>query len=307
MKTKLTFSELSKFRNLSPVSCDELKEYIGGGDGKGISSAYSLSEYRDMGYAFTRGWVRFDEDKVAYLTETYLDYCKHNNYNGGSDNYSNSGYSGSSYYGGATDYSGSSDSDWYDETNKKISDIISEFPCSTRMEISFNIVYSSVIDSPGKYNAWDNTLYIRDITYDVIYAECLHAIQEKEELCGNNHAAREYQEHVIGDFENYRRSWKNAITHTGEPHVDISPLSNCRTVRGSDYEYEFDEWVSYCYDPNTDEIDMHEFMGKVKRFESLFQSSHSDIPGYQGYIPSDYNYNWREMFEIMGFKIKDEK
>ena len=306
MKTKLTFSELNTFKSMIPVSRDELNEFLGGGSGCGISSAYSLSEYRDIGNSFVRGWVRFDEDDVRYLTQPYSVYC-------GSSDYSGSDYSGSSDYCGSTDYSGSSEYSGssctysYEETCLIISDLIAKLPEEARTLFQYiDAGYNNCIPSEGRYYPDEKTIFLNKLDYNTLFRECVHATQDIYGLGGNNHAAKEYQEHIIGDLEKYRqqiiKSEQNLANNTpGQgPRAEPGPLSGNYSTSQSK---EFQDWIEECVDPITQEIDMTVFLPKANKFVSQFQSKFPENKGYQGYIPEDYDYNWVEILQHIGFKI----
>lgn len=284
MNTKLTFSELKNFKNMSPVSHKEQQEYIGGGNGSGISTAYSLSEYEELGYSFTKGWVRFSDDDVRYLTQDYYSYC-------GGSSYSGSDYSGTSGYGGSTDYSGSSysgssdysGSSYYNELNdiyQQISNLVSQLPSCIRDALKYvNIEYDSELGSAGRYYAAANTIALKDITYDTLYRECIHVVQQEYHLGGTNHSALEFQEAVIGDL----MGMKEGIAGN---------------MRGGDSD-EYGYWMANCIDEHG-EIDVCEFINGVERFLPEFQAKYPNASGYQGSVPSDYNYNWAEMLWRLG-------
>ena len=338
MKTKLTFSELNTFKSMIPVSRDELNEFFGGGCG--VNSAYSLSKYAEMG-GFANGLVQFSPDDVCYLTQDYNDYCGCNDYSGsgysGSSEYSGSsdypgtsGYSGDSDYSGSSEYSGSSSYsgfsfsynscnyyNWlggsaysYDEAYSIINNMVDQLPSIVRDNLfsKVSIEYNSENRSPGSYNEKYDTIILKDLSYDALFAECVHATQDQENLGGNNHAAKEYQEHIIGDIQRYIRGLDKIHSHDIDEHasIDIGVSYTSRTVQDSDGSTaaDFDDWLEACIDKKTKAINMSAFQSKVKEFEQAFQSCHPNTPGYQGDIPADYNYDWEQMFRKMGFNVK---
>ena len=318
MKTKLTFLELNTFKSMIPVSRDELNEFFGGGCG--VSSAYSLSKYAEMG-DFTNGLVQFSPDDVCYLTQDYNDYC------GGTD-YSGSGYSGSSEYSGSSDYPGTSgysgDSDYsgssdgsgnssysgisfsynaanyysgasaysYFEAYSIVCNLVDELPPCVRDRLSnVSIEYNSCNSTPGSYSFQNDAMSLRKLAYTTLFAECVHVTQDQTNYGGENHAAREYQEHILGDLEAQRRFIVNDCGYS--PHtVDL------------EHDDGYSDWLQSCIDEDTGEVIMSTFLERAGEFETQFMSSHPDNNGYQGNIPSNYNYNWQEMLRELGFKIR---
>ena len=311
MKTKLTFSELNTFKNMIPVSRDELNEFVGGGDGSGIRNAYSLSEYINIGDSFIKGWVRFDDDDVRYLTQNYNTYC------GGSNDYSGSDYSGtssyggssdylgtSSYggstdywgassYGGSSDYSGTSSYDgspgywgafsYYSDLDDKyieLSNLINQLPSSIREALRYvDIEYNPGLETAGRYYAVTNTIVLSELTYTALYRECIHVIQNEYHLGGAIHAAKEFQEAVLGD------------------------LMVVKDERSGGYkcanDQEYGQWLQNCIDING-EIDVSKFINGVEYYFQEFLKKYPNISGYQGSVPSGYNFNWTEMMWRLG-------
>lgn len=314
MRTKLTISELNNFKSVIPVAFEELKDYVGGGNGNGISTAYSFSEYRDMGWSFTSGWVRFSSDDVRYLTQNFYEYCGNSSsggyvnstYNCSCNGYSNSSYSGGSYFTGSSEYFGSFDTYSYDESCMIISDLIAELPQTVRGVFQYiDAGYDDCIPSTGRYYPEEKSIRLKELNYNTLFRECVHATQDIYHLGGDNHAALEYQEHILGDLEQYRqqiiKSQANMSSGQG-PRVEVGPLGGDYKTTDSD---EFAEWIESCMNKDTQEVNMTNFLSGVNNYVSQFQSSHADKSGYQGDIPEDYNYEWREMIQAMGFKISE--
>lgn len=210
----------------------------------------------------------------------------------------------SANYSGASAYS-------YVEAYSKICDLVNRLEPIVRDNLfsKVHIEYNCCNHSPGSYSDENDTITLRDLSDEALFAECTHATQDQLNLGGKNRAAREYQEKILGDFKARIRTLDSQANYSqGQgPRGYPDPVTRYNTVRSSDSTTfnEYAEWVEGCIDNKTKEIDMSLFLPRAREFEGAFQSFHADIPGYQGDIPQNYEYNWRQMFKNMGFKIKN--
>ena len=292
MRKKITLSTLKELSDA--ISRDDLANYFGGGSGTSYRDPYTFSEYMALGWAFQRGWVQLSEGNISYLTQNYPSYC-------GNSTYYCSGYDGSTNYWGDEWYNNSwgyygSSATPYDNAYMKISQLVNQLPTDLRARL-FNVAfeYNSVILNPGQYDPQTNVIYLKELSYDALFRECVHAIQKNEGYCGTNHAAKEFQEHVIGDIM--------SIYCSENSPLDKSPsIPNIHTVFNMDFEssneVDWSTWICKCV--TADGLNLSLFLSGVNNYVSDFQKSHSNIPGYQGYIDCDYDYDWAEMLEIMG-------
>lgn len=121
--------------------------------------------------------------------------------------------------------------------------------------------------------------------YTSLYGEVIHAIQDKYEYCGDNHAAIEYQEHVIGDIEYILSGRAGAL----------------RTIFNQDYPSNYPNWINNeCFNESYTALNLNKFLNGINNYISDFQKNYSNTASYQGNIPSDYNFNWVEMFQKLG-------
>ena len=292
MRKKITLSTLKELSDA--ISRDDLANYFGGGSGTSYRDPYTFSEYMALGWSFQRGWVQLSADNISYLTENYPSYCGNSAYCCSSYDGSTK-YWGSSWYNNSWGYHGTSASP-YDSAYLKISELVNQLPADLRARLS-NIAfeYNSVMLDVGQYDPQSNVIYLRELNYDALFRECVHAIQKNGGYCGTNHAAKEFQEHVIGDIMSIYRSLNTPLDKTHEP-------LNMHTVFDFDYEsnneMDWDTWINKCV--TKDGLNLSLFLNGVNNYVSDFQESHPNTPGYQGYINHDYDYDWVEMFKIMG-------
>ena len=291
MKRKITLSTLEELSGA--ISHNDLANYLGGGSGTSYRDPYTINEYMALGWSFQRGWVQLSDGNISYLTENYPTYC-------GNSTYCCSGYEGSTNYWGNSWYNNSggyhgSSASLYDRAYIKISELVNQLPAELRARLS-NIAfeYNSVMLDVGQYDAQSNVIYLRELNYDALFRECVHAIQKNGGYCGTNRAAKEFQEHVIGDIMSIYRSLNTPL--------DKTPEFNMHTVFDFDYEsnneMDWNTWIYKCV--TKDGLNLSLFLNGVNNYVSDFQESHPNTPGYQGYINHDYDYDWVEMFKIMG-------
>ena len=284
MRRKITLSTLNELSCV--ISHDDLACYQGGGSGTSYRDPYTINEYMALGWSFQRGWVQLSDGNISYLTENYPTYC-------GNSTYCCSGYEGSTNYWGNSWYNNSggyygSSASLYDRAYIKISELVNQLPAELRARLS-NVAfeYNSVMLSSGQYDPKSNTIYLQQLDYNTLFRECVHAIQENEGLCGTNHAAKEFQEHVIGDVCSHYYYERNN-----------KPIPNESTAGTSESTKEWSLFLYDCVDSNG--VNMKEFLNAVNNYVFMFQQGHSTISDYQGYISPEYEYNWAEMFRIMG-------
>lgn len=304
---KLTRKSLDELAQRMPVLSEKVQSsFIGGGNGL-KKDPYTMSEYRAMGYAFEYGWVLLDgKFTPEFMTENYYEYY----YDFMSD------ASGSHYWDNSGSYSGNSGgleivitpnkgipfensgsygiSGSYNNKNRSsstylansISDLENHLPPELRMRLDGKIAisYKSNLGEPGRYNV-GGIITLGILSLDALLGECVHAIQDFYDYGGDNHAAKEFQEHVIRDIY--------AMLYNCEISSRTVPLS---------YSSRFCDWLESCTDKNRG-VDMHKFNQGISRYLSDFQKSHSKTERYQGQVPSDYDYNWEEMFYLMGIPM----
>lgn len=280
-KKKLRKETLVELAKRMPV-LNEKKQvaFVGGGNGT-RENPFSLSEYMDLGDLFQTGWVDFP-DSISYMTCPYGEYYS----SSGLDVTSGCDYE-SGLFGDSGSYGGSgSENNFPLSPFETINELFNQLPNIIKTSLSdVNILYDPTLSSPGQYLSNLNVIYLKDLNYDVLYGECIHAIQEKENYCGNNHTAREFQEHIIRDIMSIYRNIEEGVSFG--------------YVTTSDNNYE--RWINNCINENG--VNINSFLGGVNEYISHFLEYKSNVPQYQGGIPSDYNFNWVEMFQAMGIPI----
>lgn len=297
---KLTTEHLSFLSYpLNTLSLNQQCQIIGGGNGTSLNDPYSLEEYKQLGLTFTKGWVDFGEH-VSYLTENYYSYTNtpfedYDHYSTCSDMFNGDwNVSDSSYYSYNSDYCELPQSN----NDIKINALYNTLPPQLREAISgINIIYDENLTSSGCYNAATNTICLRVVDYDTLFREAVHAVQDLQKLCGDNGAAKEFQEHVIGDIQ-----FIVQLYYTNDGHGGSTTTFNggvCKSVN----EVEFEQWLLSCLDEQG-VLKLSDFLSKINNYLIDFQNSHQNTSGYQGEVESDYNYCWKEMFDIMGIRYK---
>ena len=287
MRRKIKLSTLEELSGV--ISHQELKNYFGGGSGTSYRDPYTFIEYMSLGWSFQRGWVQLSADNISYLTENYPSYCGNSAYCCSSYDGSTN-YWGSSWYNNSWGYHGTSASP-YDSAYLKISELVNQLPAELRTQL-FNVgfEYDSSMESCGQYRSDSNSIYLRVLDYNTLFRECVHAVQANKGYCGSNHAAKEFQEHVIGDVGAIYRSLNSRYSGYATS-----------TVYG-DYPSGYDTWIANCIDENKG-VNMSRFLAGINNYVLDFQRSHSDTKGYQGTISENYEYDWAEMFRAMGIPI----
>ena len=286
MRRKIKLSTLEELSGV--ISHQELKNYFGGGSGTSYRDPYTFIEYMSLGWSFQRGWVQLSADNISYLTENYPSYCGNSAYCCSSYDGSTN-YWGSSWYNNSWGYHGTSASS-YDSAYLKISELVNQLPADLRARLS-NIAfeYNSVMLDVGQYDPQSNVIYLRELNYDTLFRECVHAIQKKDGYCGTNHAAKEFQEHVIGDVRSHYYYERDGKEYPSDKTM------------GNYMDSEIDDWSLWLYDCVSEKgVNMSRFLKDVNKYVFAFQKGHSAISGYQGYISPDYEYDWEKMFRMMG-------
>ena len=302
---RLTRKSLSELAQKMPVLSENVQSsFIGGGNGL-KKTPYTMSEYKAMGYAFDYGWVLLDgKFTPEFMTENYYEYyydfmsdTSGSHYWGNSGSYS--GYSGNSEvvvtpnsgipfenigsYGISGSYYNKNRSSSTYLANS-ISDLENHLPPELRMRLDGKIAISHNpnLGQPGTYKV-GGTITLGTLSLDALLGECVHAIQDIYGYGGNNRAAKEFQEHIIRDV--YSMIY------------DVIPAQ--RATSSSNYR----NWLEGCIDKNRG-VDMRKFNQGVSRFVSDFQKTYTSTPGYQGNVPSGYDFNWEEMFYLMGIPMR---
>jgi len=277
---KLKKLKLNDLRNeVLLISDDEMCRLVGGG------SEYDggwLPEVVCYGiYTYDGGWF---DDVYSYGNSGYTNfwYFYFNNNGTALTNYYD--YGGYSYHGvgGSSDLGGGGGGNSYYPI---LGGLINQLPQHVRMDLSHvRISYDPTLSKEGRY--YENTceIKIKTLDYSTLYGEVIHAIQHKYGYCGDNHAAKEFQEHVIGDIELLMSGRGGAM----------------RTIFNNDFPSTFDEWISECFNDDASSLNLNKFLNGVNNYIYDFQKSHDNVKEYQGYIPRDYDFHWIEMFQKLG-------
>ena len=285
---KLTRKSLEELAQKMPVLSEEVqRSYIGGGSGT-YDSPYTFEEYLNLHnptqvyYLDADGNLCYDFPDVVVIGQSN---CTGNSNYGSGSIYSNSNYGSGSIYSNYGNESGNS-YHYGSESNSLfeiINQLANQLPDETQTILfGVNIFYDSTLEASGQYHSYTNVIYLKDLIYDTLYGECVHAVQEKKGYCGDNHAAREYQEHIIRDIMSIYRSYSGDIPYGYKTSNDdhyIRWINSCISERG---------------------VNLLLFLGGVNMYIPYFFEYKSNVPQYQGEIPSNYDFNWWEMFKAMG-------
>lgn len=301
---KLTRKSLDELAQRMPVLSENVQSsFIGGGNGS-WENPFTFGEYKDLGSLFTEGWVDLP-DSISLLKHPYDYYFGDSGYDmlsflGGSGYDGASGYWGGSGYDGASGYwDGESYDSYYSEGNpdaNNLDELIALLPTSLwdKLEGKVYVRVDPKLGQPGKYKS-GGRITISSLDLDALLGECVHAIQDFYGYGGTNHAAQEFQEHVIRDIYFMIYDKKN----------NTNTYGSSRTVMGN-FTSNFDSWLGSCISDigiGIVGIDIQKFKRGINKYISDFQKAYALTPEYQGNVPSNYNYDWEKMFRIIGISI----
>lgn len=140
-------------------------------------------------------------------------------------------------------------------------------------------------DRNGIYNANKITLDSKHVNYETLFAEAMHAVQDYLGILGYSNA--EFQEHVAKDM--YFR-------HTGKGHAISTTW---------DEDNKFSDFMKNSFTSETnDTIDINRFLEEVPNQIEGFKERYKNYPKYSSNFKDDFNYNWIDLFNILGIPLK---
>ena len=149
-----------------------------------------------------------------------------------------------------------------------------------------------IIKRDGRYFAEKNKIYLDSKKVDerTMFSEVVHVAQDYLGMTGIGKSNLEFQEHVIKDL--YYSQKLRKIFGEDSPYEHTASTDN-------DYiflmEIAFDEKGI---------LDLNKFLTGINNFISSFQEEYVPSNSYQTPAVKDFNYNWRELFDIFGIEYK---
>ena len=140
-------------------------------------------------------------------------------------------------------------------------------------------------DRNGIYNANKITLDSKHVNYETLFAEAMHAVQDYLGILGYSNA--EFQEHVVKDMY---------FKHIGAGHAISTTW---------DEDNKFSKFMDNSFTSKTnDTIDINRFLEEVPNQIEGFKERYKDYPKYSSNFKDDFNYNWIDLFNILGIPLK---
>ena len=140
-------------------------------------------------------------------------------------------------------------------------------------------------DRNGIYNANKITLDSKHVNYETLFAEAMHAVQDYLGILGYSNA--EFQEHVVKDMYFKHIVAGRAISTTW------------------DEDNKFSDFMKNSFTSETnDTIDINRFLEEVPNQIEGFKERYKDYPKYSSNFKDDFNYNWIDLFNILGIPLK---
>ena len=140
-------------------------------------------------------------------------------------------------------------------------------------------------DRNGIYNANKITLDSKHVNYETLFAEAMHAVQDYLGILGYSNA--EFQEHVAKDMYFKHIGAGRAISTTW------------------DEDNKFSDFMKNSFTSETnDTIDINRFLEEVPNQIEGFKERYKDYPKYSSNFKDDFNYNWIDLFNILGIPLK---
>ena len=140
-------------------------------------------------------------------------------------------------------------------------------------------------DRNGIYNANKITLDSEHVNFETLFAEAMHAVQNYLGILGYSNA--EFQEHVVKDMY---------FKHIGGGY-GISTTW--------DEDRKFSDFMDKSFtNKNNDTIDINKFLTEVPNQIEGFKQRYKDYPKYSSNFKDDFNYNWIDLFNILGIPLK---
>ena len=140
-------------------------------------------------------------------------------------------------------------------------------------------------DRNGIYNANKITLDSKHVNYETLFAEAMHAVQDYLGILGYSNA--EFQEHVVKDMYFKHIGAGRAISTTWDEDNKFSDFMD----------------KSFTSEAN-DTIDINRFLEEVPNQIEGFKERYKDYPKYSSNFKDDFNYNWIDLFNILGIPLK---
>ena len=140
-------------------------------------------------------------------------------------------------------------------------------------------------DRNGIYNANKITLDSKHVNYETLFAEAMHAVQDYLGILGYSNA--EFQEHVAKDMYFKHIGAGRAISTTWDEDNKFSDfMKNSFTSEANDT------------------IDINRFLEEVPNQIEGFKERYKNYPKYSSNFKDDFNYNWIDLFNILGIPLK---
>lgn len=140
-------------------------------------------------------------------------------------------------------------------------------------------------DRNGIYNANKITLDSKHVNYETLFAEAMHAVQDYLGILGYSNA--EFQEHVVKDMY---------FKHIGAGHAISTTW---------DEDGKFSNFMNNSFTSETnDTIDINRFLEEVPNQIEGFKERYKNYPKYSSNFKDDFNYNWIDLFNILGIPLK---
>lgn len=140
-------------------------------------------------------------------------------------------------------------------------------------------------DRNGIYNLNKITLDSKHVDFETLFAEAMHAVQDYLGILGYSNA--EFQEHVAKDM--YFR-------HIGVGHTISTTW---------DEDGKFSKFMDNSFTSKAnDTIDINRFLEEVPNQIEGFKERYKNYPKYSSNFKDDFNYNWIDLFNILGIPLK---
>ena len=144
----------------------------------------------------------------------------------------------------------------------------------------------------GRYYARDNKVYLdsEHVNEYTLLSETIHAVQDYLGMTGIGKSNLEFQEHVIKDLY-YSQKLRKQF---GEDGLGLFSASTNK---------EYVDLIGTIFD-TSGIIDLNRFLSGIEYCIGGFQENYNSSDSYQSPPTNNFNYNWRELFDIFGIEYK---
>ena len=170
---------------------------------------------------------------------------------------------------------------------KGVQNVLNELGTEIRVGYNLHTIDKDSVrtDRNGIYNANKITLDSKHVNYETLFAEAMHAVQNYLGILGYSNA--EFQELVVKDMY---------FKHIGGGY-GISTTW--------DEDRKFSDFMDKSFtNKNNDTIDINKFLTEVPNQIEGFKQRYKDYPKYSSNFKDDFNYNWIDLFNILGIPLK---